>query len=292
MQRSTALLCGGLLALLLFSLSGAEEEGGWSRPAMPVNPIQVDKPKNWSTVSLAECPKECSTSGCCTAAWDQLGWLLLSMPKSNCSLCRSMRYTLGAIEYDNKTETCQKCLMDDFKNMVTNFRCNNDNGKCSKCCMDLTLIYMSRFVFSCPEPVWRRFSEFNYQDTGFSYDGSSSCPAPPKRNGTVDPYDYEYWESLDPNDPRAKVRTLRHPCTSRSGWKGCVYSKGGLQIPPRQRHARSNSGWIQRWQGKPLSGWLGTATQALDPDWAARAWHHRLQLCYAAYRLPDPCLLQ
>jgi hypothetical protein len=139
------------------------------------------------------------------------------MPKSNCSFCKSLRYTLGTYKPDNKTERCAKCLMNDFKSMVSQFKCNNDNGKCSKCCMDLTIIYMARFVFDCPEPVWKRWADFNYKDNGVSYDGSSSCPVRQKRNGTVDPYDYSYFDSLDPNDPRKKVEYPRRVGESKNG---------------------------------------------------------------------------
>lgn len=207
MRRKGLLLCGGLAVLLLVQLTYVlgEEDNSWNRPATPVNPIQVDKPANWTKIGSAECPKECTTNGCCTAAWDQLGWQMLTMPKSNCSFCRNLRYALGSYEYSNKTEKCKQCLMDDFKTLVSNFKCNNDNGKCSKCCMDLTLIYLSRYVFSCPDPVWKRVALFDYRDSGFSYDGSSTCPAPPKRSGVIDPYDEEYFQSLEPNDPRRKI---------------------------------------------------------------------------------------
>lgn len=83
-----------------------------------------------------------------TTTLAQLSWMLLTMPKSNCSFCRNLRYTLGALKYDKKTEQCKECLVDDFTTMVSNFKCPNDNGKCSKCCMDLTIIYLARFVVS------------------------------------------------------------------------------------------------------------------------------------------------
>lgn len=73
MKRTGAVLLSGLAVLLLLSIAAtAAEEKEWNRPVTPVNPIQVDKPKNWTETAQSECPAECTKNGCCTGAFDQV----------------------------------------------------------------------------------------------------------------------------------------------------------------------------------------------------------------------------
>lgn len=66
-----------LAALALIALSSlvphVVSDGTWSRPPTPVNPLQVNKPANWTKVGNAECPRDCNVNGCCTQSWDQVG---------------------------------------------------------------------------------------------------------------------------------------------------------------------------------------------------------------------------
>jgi hypothetical protein len=171
------------LALLAVLGSVATVSAFTWRPS-PIDPIMYTVPKNWSTTSVSECPSDCKT--CCKDAYSQISWVLGSMPKSNCTFCQNLRYLLG--RYDpNKEETkCPDCLMKDFKKVAWHFQCANDFGRCTKCCMDLTLVYIARYVANCPEEVWRQVQAVQYRDIGFSYDGSSSCPPPPSPSPNPD----------------------------------------------------------------------------------------------------------
>lgn len=140
-------------------------------------PFVINKPNNWSDTERAECPQKCKS--CCTAAWDQFTYLMTTQERGNCSFCLNLRYTLGTWAYDPEETKCPQCLMDDFSNMMTNFMCDNDNGACAKCCMDLVMIYTARFIQQCPEPIWEKVAEMKYGGAG-GYKGCSTCPIPKK----------------------------------------------------------------------------------------------------------------
>lgn len=174
-HRSGALLA--LAVLALFAASTHAQPGTIWRP-QPKNPLQLNKPEGFDKIAENECPKECVTNGCCTMAWDAMSYVAFSMPRDNCTYCQSLRYTVGRLPKSEEV-TCQSCLMEDFKTVISNFKCANDNGRCTKCCMDLSLIWVSRFQFGCPNALNKAVARFSYKDTGFVYDGSSSCPRPP-----------------------------------------------------------------------------------------------------------------
>jgi hypothetical protein len=136
----------------------------------------LNKPQDFTTMTKNECPSDCTTNGCCTNAWDAMALVAMAMPAANCTFCAALRYTVGRQPRDQYS-TCQDCLMEDFKKVISEFQCQNDNGRCSKCCMDLALIYVSRFQSGCPTTLWQTVTKFQYKNTGFIYDGSSSCPA-------------------------------------------------------------------------------------------------------------------
>lgn len=116
----------------------------------------------------AECPKKCSA--CITSAWDQLAHLMSSIPRTQCSYCLMLRYTLGAWKYNSSDTECPQCLMDDFAGLVGSFGCERDTGECSKCAMDLVTIYLARFVEPCPARVWQSMAKYAYKpSSGNSY---------------------------------------------------------------------------------------------------------------------------
>jgi hypothetical protein len=192
----TLLFCLG--ACLLFTMADSQlptvpgQQPVCFQPT-PAVPFRINRPNNWSDTQRAECPRKCQS--CCTAAWDQLTFLMSMMPRENCSYCLMMRYALGTWDYTPEETKCPQCLMDDFAKVVSNFGCNQDNGECQKCCMDLSTIYMARFIEPCPEKIWRDMSKFKYKSGGIAFQGCSSCNPEDVPNATLPSPSPQRWRT-------------------------------------------------------------------------------------------------